>query len=374
MIRSKIQIGDGGIVPLSEYGLVHVESDSRWGADHSDYESSKYPEEGIEHILPVLTEKPFDYKVTIGVLPPTDSRLAAAPQNLLRGTNEGAKGWRCFYSHSALKYTIGEHDSTDRDGAGARAMVIDRTLPDNVFPVGGYEGLLFDVDPSVIRKGRTYTLSMKIWSTNDPQVYFDVAVCNIDSSGRLTSWGGVRGLKSGLNEVSVLLTGIADGESGGTQSLYFSVLGAYRTWSSFEIWDMKLSLGDWGYMPYTPNVYDTIPTVGEVVSKFNALLYEERSGLRMMKRVAFYDAYKRAKIVGYPRPLSTGKNYFAAHNIAAGQWAEMEFVIRVDQPALCEWSTERQAAMNAGAMSTYTLIESDPTDETIYGAGEAEGA
>jgi len=374
MIRSKIQIEGGGIVPLSEYGLVHVKSDSRWGADHSDYESSKYPEEGAEHILPVLTEKPFDYKVTLGVLPPTDSRLASAPQNLLRGTNEGSAGWRCFYSSSAIKYTILGHLRPDVGGAMVNAMAITRDLPDNIMPVNGYEGLLFSIDPSIIRKGRTYTLSMKIWSTNDPQIYFDIAVCNVDSSGMLTTWGGIRQLKSGLNKVSVQLTGVADGESGGTQSLYFAILGAYNTWSSFEIWDMKLSLGDLGYVPYTPNVYDAIPTVGELVKKFNALLYEARDGLRMMKRVAFYDAYKKAKVVGYPRPLSEGENYFAADNIAAGQWAEMEFTIRVDQPALCEWSTLSEAATDVATMSVYTLIESEPNDEAIHGAGEAGSA
>lgn len=59
----RIKIGEGTIRDTQYYGFVYLDSDKRVGAPSKGFESTSYPEEEGEHILPKTVDAPFDYKV-----------------------------------------------------------------------------------------------------------------------------------------------------------------------------------------------------------------------------------------------------------------------------------------------------------------------
>lgn len=64
MIKVRLKIGNGEIVDTEQaYGLIYLDSDKRVGAPSKGFESTSYPEEEGEHILPVTVDAAFDYKV-----------------------------------------------------------------------------------------------------------------------------------------------------------------------------------------------------------------------------------------------------------------------------------------------------------------------
>ena len=63
MITVRLKIGSGNIVDTTTYGLVYIDSDKVVGPQIKDYESTQYPEEEGEHIIPKAVDAPFDYKV-----------------------------------------------------------------------------------------------------------------------------------------------------------------------------------------------------------------------------------------------------------------------------------------------------------------------
>lgn len=67
MLRVRLKIGTGeGATPVytdATYGLVYLDSDKRVGPDTKGYESTSYPEEEGEHIIPKTVDAAFDYKV-----------------------------------------------------------------------------------------------------------------------------------------------------------------------------------------------------------------------------------------------------------------------------------------------------------------------
>ena len=62
MITARINI-DGTIRDTQYYGLVYLDSDKVVGAPSKDFESTSYPEEEGEHIIPRTVDAAFDYKV-----------------------------------------------------------------------------------------------------------------------------------------------------------------------------------------------------------------------------------------------------------------------------------------------------------------------
>lgn len=78
-----------------------------------------------------------------------------------------------------------------------------------------------------------------------------------------------------------------------------------------------------------------------IVDNFNRALYDKSdvldSDVRIYKTVTFYNDYKRVKIVGVPKPISTPKSFWrdAKGNVADA--AEVEFTIRVTKPSLCDF-------------------------------------
>lgn len=63
MLTAKIKIGSGNVVDTQTYGLVYLDSDKVTGAPSKGFESTSYPEEEGEHIIPKTVDAAFDYKV-----------------------------------------------------------------------------------------------------------------------------------------------------------------------------------------------------------------------------------------------------------------------------------------------------------------------
>lgn len=63
MITVRLKIGSGSIVDTQTLGLIYLDSDKRIGAPSKGFESTSYPEEEGEHIIPKTVDAAFDYKV-----------------------------------------------------------------------------------------------------------------------------------------------------------------------------------------------------------------------------------------------------------------------------------------------------------------------
>ena len=63
MLTVRLKIGDGAVSDTQTYGLVYLDSDKVTGAPSKGFESTSYPEEEGEHIIPKTVDAAFDYKV-----------------------------------------------------------------------------------------------------------------------------------------------------------------------------------------------------------------------------------------------------------------------------------------------------------------------
>lgn len=63
MIRVRLKIGNGEIVDTQALGLIYLDSDKRLAPPTKGFETTSYPEEEGEHILPKTVDDAFDYKV-----------------------------------------------------------------------------------------------------------------------------------------------------------------------------------------------------------------------------------------------------------------------------------------------------------------------
>lgn len=64
MIKVRLQIGSGSIIDTEDaYGFIYLDSDKRVGAPSKGFETTSYPEEEGDHILPKSVDAAFDYKV-----------------------------------------------------------------------------------------------------------------------------------------------------------------------------------------------------------------------------------------------------------------------------------------------------------------------
>ena len=81
MLTARIKIGDGQIVDTQTYGLVYLDSDKVVGAPTKGFESTQYPEEEGEHIMPKTVDAAFDYKAKFFIqattLQSANDRIAA---------------------------------------------------------------------------------------------------------------------------------------------------------------------------------------------------------------------------------------------------------------------------------------------------------
>lgn len=63
MITVRLQIADGEVTDTQQYGFIYIDSDKRVGVESKGFESTSYPEEEGEHIIPKTVDNAFDYKV-----------------------------------------------------------------------------------------------------------------------------------------------------------------------------------------------------------------------------------------------------------------------------------------------------------------------
>lgn len=78
MLTARIKIGSDSIRDTQYYGLVYLDSDKRVGPDSKGFESTQYPEEEGEHVIPKTVDAPFDYKVKFFIDPSVPAGQAPA--------------------------------------------------------------------------------------------------------------------------------------------------------------------------------------------------------------------------------------------------------------------------------------------------------
>lgn len=98
MLTARIKIGDGQVVDTQTYGLVYLDSDKVVGAPTKGFESTQYPEEEGEHIMPKTVDAAFDYKAKFFIqattLQSANDRIAAF--NALLYTQEQGSDTKTF--------------------------------------------------------------------------------------------------------------------------------------------------------------------------------------------------------------------------------------------------------------------------------------
>ena len=90
------------------------------------------------------------------------------------------------------------------------------------------------------------------------------------------------------------------------------------------------------------DAFDRNPdNVNAIVASFNQKLYTQTAGsdIRTYKTVTFFNDYKRVKIVGLPNPIAEPKELKRSKN--GYDFAEVEFVIHVDDPTKCDFNLTR---------------------------------
>lgn len=68
MLKVRLKIGDGAIADSTDYGLVYLSADNKFAADTKGFESTSYPEQEGENILPKTVDAPFDYKISFFIM------------------------------------------------------------------------------------------------------------------------------------------------------------------------------------------------------------------------------------------------------------------------------------------------------------------
>lgn len=81
-----------------------------------------------------------------------------------------------------------------------------------------------------------------------------------------------------------------------------------------------------------------LASVNAVVAAFNAKLYTQPtdSAIRTYKEVAFYNDFKRVKIVGLPEPVAEPKEMKKSKN--GYEYAQVELVMHVSDPTKCDFN------------------------------------
>ena len=64
MLTVRLKIGSGNVTDTTTYGLVYLSADNRVGADIKGFESTSYPEQAGENLMPKTVDAPFDYKIS----------------------------------------------------------------------------------------------------------------------------------------------------------------------------------------------------------------------------------------------------------------------------------------------------------------------
>lgn len=82
----------------------------------------------------------------------------------------------------------------------------------------------------------------------------------------------------------------------------------------------------------------SVDNANAVIAQFNALLYDKVSDIKKFKSVAFYNDYKKVKIVGVPKPISEATEFWRDVNGTQHDVVQVEWIIRVSKPSLCDFN------------------------------------
>lgn len=75
-----------------------------------------------------------------------------------------------------------------------------------------------------------------------------------------------------------------------------------------------------------------------IISRFNSLLYDKVGDVKTLKRVTFYNDYKKVKIVGIPNTISEASEFWRDHKGRLYDVVKVEWKIRVNKPSLCDFN------------------------------------
>lgn len=137
MIKVRVQIADGEIKDTIEYGLIYLESDSRFSAPTKGFEESTYAEQPGSNIDPKTVDDKFDYKVKFFVkadrdLENANQKIAAFNSLLYTKDADNIKTFKqvTFYNDYKKVKIVGYpkpiEEATDfwRDSRGKQADVV----------------------------------------------------------------------------------------------------------------------------------------------------------------------------------------------------------------------------------------------------------
>ena len=84
-------VAEGALQDTTVYGLIYLDSDKRVGPESKGFESTSYPEQEGENILPKTVDAPFDYKIKFFVRADTleDANAKIAAFNALLYDKQG---------------------------------------------------------------------------------------------------------------------------------------------------------------------------------------------------------------------------------------------------------------------------------------------
>lgn len=143
MINVRLKIEDGDIVDTIDYGLVYLSADNIVGAETKGFESTSYPEEEGEHIIPKTVDAAFDYKITFfvqanGSLENANAVIKAFNDRLFVQDENGVKTFKqvTFYNDYKRVMIVGYPGQIseasqfwrDRDGIQQDVVVVDWTI------------------------------------------------------------------------------------------------------------------------------------------------------------------------------------------------------------------------------------------------------
>lgn len=83
---------------------------------------------------------------------------------------------------------------------------------------------------------------------------------------------------------------------------------------------------------------DSVKNANEIISEFNERLYTKVGDVKTYRQVTFYNDYRRVKIVGYPKEISSCDDFWRDPSGQVNDVVVVEWTIRVDKPSLCDFN------------------------------------
>lgn len=78
------------------------------------------------------------------------------------------------------------------------------------------------------------------------------------------------------------------------------------------------------------------------IAEFNNAISKNVEGLKLIKQIAFYNDYKKVKIVGYPTPISNATEFWRDANGKQHDVVCVELTIKVTNPSLCNFNLDSE--------------------------------